>query len=630
LVVDADGFVQEAQKPCSGRDEMCNEVLNDKWASHPTWASEDSGFVAHKKNQYEDILHRIEEERHDYDFNIEANLRTIQLLEPIAQRIAGMTQEEKNNFRVAPGLGGQSKTIYQRVIKKVWGKENGLEIIDRLHNDPTRTVPLVLSRLKKKDEEWKAAQREWQKVWRDQTARVFWKSLDHQGISIKQNDKKQFQIKTLVAEITAKRDEQLSKKLSASTPDPEYQFQYEFKDPNIILDISRLLAVALENSNAFSNNDREKIDGFIKSFVPLFFGMNSRDVEDTVNSVTRRGVDDDDDGSVFAGEGSSRSARRKHDVDLLLHVLTRGKGKNTRKDKDSIASVANSRDSSQEPHDGDVEMTSPTSSEPRTKEEGNWIAKPTKHLTGTKHSFPMSPIEQQEPVVHKRTVFSLYCNATIYGFFRSFQILYDRLSSVKASEDQIRADVERRKKYKVAHDLNIMTQRVEDIFAETGPNANYYSQILDMCEKVLEGELDTAGFEEGLRNVFVQGGWKLYTIEKSCISILKFIQSIVPSEGKEKNMEKEKTAEVVLRFQKDRQRRTYEKEGGEYRELIAYRRAVEAILGPNEELYRIDWVCPPLPSRAKECRLMEIERTRAESLDPHRPPRHAHHHRVSG
>ncbi|KAJ4161059.1 Transcriptional regulatory protein sin3 [Fusarium oxysporum] len=79
---------RERLKPCSGRDELCNSVLNDEWASHPTWASEDSGFVAHRKNQFEEGLHRIEEERHDYDFNIEANIKCIQLLEPIAQKHA--------------------------------------------------------------------------------------------------------------------------------------------------------------------------------------------------------------------------------------------------------------------------------------------------------------------------------------------------------------------------------------------------------------------------------------------------------------------------------------------------------------------------------------------------------------
>ena len=149
---------QERLKQCSGRDEMCFEVLNDEWASHPTWASEDSGFVAHRKNQYEEGLHRIEEERHDYDFNIEANLRTIQLLEPIAQQIALMSEEERATFTLPPGIGGQSTAIYQRVIKKVYDRERGQRVIDDLFARPCAVIPIVLARLKQKDEEWKRCQ----------------------------------------------------------------------------------------------------------------------------------------------------------------------------------------------------------------------------------------------------------------------------------------------------------------------------------------------------------------------------------------------------------------------------------------------------------------------------------------
>ena len=148
---------QERLKPCSGRDEMCHEVLNDSWASHPTWASEDSGFVAHRKNIYEEGLHRIEEERHDYDFNIEANAKVIQLLEPIAQSILAMNGEERESFRMPIGLGGASQAIYKRVLKKVYG-ERGPEVVADLFKDPCAVLPIVLARLKQKDEEWRFTQ----------------------------------------------------------------------------------------------------------------------------------------------------------------------------------------------------------------------------------------------------------------------------------------------------------------------------------------------------------------------------------------------------------------------------------------------------------------------------------------
>lgn len=148
----------EKHRPCSGRDELCHQVLNDDWASHPTWASEDSGFIAHRKNSFEESLHRIEEERHDYDFNIEACLRTIQLMEPIAQQLKLMSDEERAGFELPRGMGGQSQTIYERVVKKVYGRDCGKQVLEDLFTAPSVVLPILLRRLKQKAEEWKASQ----------------------------------------------------------------------------------------------------------------------------------------------------------------------------------------------------------------------------------------------------------------------------------------------------------------------------------------------------------------------------------------------------------------------------------------------------------------------------------------
>lgn len=149
---------RERLRICSGRDEMCQQVLNDEWVSHPTWASEDSGFVAHRKNGFEEALHRIEEERHDYDINIEACLRTIQLLEPIAQHLKMMSNVDATNYVLPPGIGGQSETIYQRVIKKIYDREKGCIVIEDMFRRPSAVIPVLLARLKSKVEEWKGSQ----------------------------------------------------------------------------------------------------------------------------------------------------------------------------------------------------------------------------------------------------------------------------------------------------------------------------------------------------------------------------------------------------------------------------------------------------------------------------------------
>ena len=65
----------------------------------------------------------------------------------------------------------------------------------------------ISCRLKAKEEEWRDAQRGFNKVWREQNEKYYLKSLDHQGINFKQNDIKQIRSKALLNEIETIFDE---------------------------------------------------------------------------------------------------------------------------------------------------------------------------------------------------------------------------------------------------------------------------------------------------------------------------------------------------------------------------------------------------------------------------------------
>src|SRR5437762_2524645 len=321
----------EAKLQCSGRDDMCSEVLNDDWVSHPTWASEE-GFTAHRKNQHEEALHKCEEERYEYDLNIEANLRTIQLLEPIAQRISTMLPEEKSNFKLAPGLGGSSLAIYQRVIKKIYDREKGLEVIDALHDNPSAAIPVVLQRLKQKDEEWKRAQREWNKVWRETEARNFLKSLDHMGPQFKTLDKKAIGIKTLINEIEVRSKQDKDKRINPLTPKKKYHFDYLHEDESVIVDAGVLIAHALREAPTRPNqNEVEGMLDFLKKFLPMFFSLHEGTVEQRLSETS----DQADSASVAVEEDGTLTPSRKirkggrPETNLLKDVLKR-----TRKSKD--------------------------------------------------------------------------------------------------------------------------------------------------------------------------------------------------------------------------------------------------------------------------------------------------------
>jgi paired amphipathic helix protein Sin3a len=69
-----------------------------------------------------------------------------------------MTAADRANFRVPLGLGGQSTSIYKRVLKKIYGPEKGPEVVNDMFTNPFAVIPVVMARLKQKDEEWRFTQ----------------------------------------------------------------------------------------------------------------------------------------------------------------------------------------------------------------------------------------------------------------------------------------------------------------------------------------------------------------------------------------------------------------------------------------------------------------------------------------
>lgn len=294
---------------------MCRSVLNDDWVCHPTWTSEDSGFVATKKNIYEEALHRSEEERHEYDFHIEAITRTIAILEPITIKIAQMNVDDRTSFKLKPNLGGAWKAIHQRVIKKIYGREAGLEVIHSMQDTPALAIPVVLGRLKQKEEEWKRAQREWNKVWREVDARNFAKSLDHQAITFKVADKRAITTKALVSQIEAAREEQMAARASLIDPlfartRPRHQMDFVM-DLSVVQDALKLTFSFMDRTHTqVSFADRRKLEASLRSFIPLFF---------TLDPVAYNSAFSLPDSNLLESEGSeSDSASVNADLEMPI------------------------------------------------------------------------------------------------------------------------------------------------------------------------------------------------------------------------------------------------------------------------------------------------------------------------
>lgn len=558
---------RERERVCSGRDELCRSVLNDEWASHPTWASEDSGFVAHRKNTFEEGLHRIEEERHDYDFNIEACNRTIQQLEPIANQLLNMKPEERATFTLAVGLGGQSETIYKRVIMKIYGRDKGKDVIKELFAMPWSVVPVLLHRLKTKLEDWKAAQREWEKVWRDQTQKIFWKSLDHQSITAKQTDKRQFQPKSLTNEIQVRYEEQKRLQSIQEIAQPDYQFSFKFKDEEVLFDVARLMLTFADNNNGA---DFSKVVPFIKEFIPLFFGIDAHKFEQRVHTSGQNTPNDSGEDTPSPEDDVSQRSQKLKKGDLRRDVLDpRGK---SRKDKDdSVASA--SRDTTPEIASGVEDEANGESSNSNPGDErssGHWV-----EYSAMPSAFGDRELQHEEP--YRRTEYNMYANASIYCFFRMFVLLYERLLKLKENEEDVRRVIARAKEPKAAQRLKMLDKQPEDFFKDTSASANYYQQVLDMFQDQIIGEVDMNFIEETLRRYYLQIGWQLYSFDRLLSSLVRFALAVVSHDNKDKSLD------IYNLFRKDRLNDTTT-----HKNEISYRKSVEKY-AKDADTYRITY-----------------------------------------
>ncbi|KAI1806599.1 hypothetical protein F4811DRAFT_510628 [Daldinia bambusicola] len=525
---------REKLKPCGGRDEMCNAVLNDEWASHPTWASEDSGFVAHRKNAFEEGLHRIEEERHDYDFNIEANVKCIQLLEPIAQQMLNLTPQERETFQMPPGLGGSSTSIFKRVLKKIYGNEKGLDVVSDMFTDPFAVVPVVLARLKQKDEEWRFTQREWEKVWQAQTEIMHLKSLDHMGIQVKQNDKRNLSAKHLVDVIKTKHEEQRRLR-SSKNKVPRYQFSYELGDQEVILDLLRFMVLYGTNNGHHSASEKERIVEFFEMFIPRFFELSEEKVQDRLHDIDRDSGEEDTEEQLPAELTNGRSRRNGKRSDLLRGVLDPGRnGAKTRHQKEDSAASGSKETTPDAGSANEEEMAdAPEDSVPAEQSNERWLPI-VPRATVVKGNNPLLDIdgELKADGLFPRPWYNFFCNQTIYVFFTVFQTLYKRLKDVKDSKESVLQEITRSKSKRPAKELGIAVNEL-NYFDENDP-ASFWPKTVELIEDYITGEIDENRYQEVLRHYYLKKGWTLYTIQDLLKTLCRLSLTCTSPDSKEK------------------------------------------------------------------------------------------------
>ncbi|KNE57145.1 hypothetical protein AMAG_18008 [Allomyces macrogynus ATCC 38327] len=282
---------------CSGRDALGRSVLNDDYVSHPPTHSDanaEDQLNVHKRNPFEEQMSRVEEERYEFDVNIEANAAFIRLLEPIAQKMATMSDADRRGFRLPANLGSSTPSVHQRILKKLYG-ENAPQVMEALSTTPAVAVPIVLKRLKQKDDEWRRQKREFAKVWRESDAKNFYRALDYQGVALKTNERR-FHVKTLVQEIEASYVEAKERRILHRAV-VQHHLEVAVHDRSVIADVYNLLAVP---------NDAHQFARFRSFLDNLFFSELDPTPSAAAGNASAASIS-----SSSSSSGSKRKSARK-------------------------------------------------------------------------------------------------------------------------------------------------------------------------------------------------------------------------------------------------------------------------------------------------------------------------------
>ncbi|KAL2559634.1 Paired amphipathic helix protein Sin3-like 4 [Forsythia ovata] len=151
--------------------------------------------------------------------------------------------------------------------------------MDVLRKNAPLSLPVILTRLKQKQEEWARCRADFNKVWAEIYAKNYHKSLDHRSFYFKQQDTKSLSTKALLAEIKEisekNRSEDEMLLFSLGHPEPiRPNMEFEYPDPAIHEDVYRLIKYSCRE--VCTTEQVEKVMRIWTTFLEQVLGVPSR------------------------------------------------------------------------------------------------------------------------------------------------------------------------------------------------------------------------------------------------------------------------------------------------------------------------------------------------------------------
>ena len=378
-------------------------------------------------------------------------------------------------------------------------------------------------------------------------------------------------------EIQAKYEERRrEKQIKPFARFPSYHLDMTVSDAEVVQDTCHMLLTYLRTTH--QGGDHAKIESFLKNFIPAFFGLDREAFGARMADIYSGTPPNEEEEEAATNDEAPVRGRRNGSgkKNLLRGVLD--PSKQTKKDakeesKESTPDVMSLDEDSSTQTDGQSDQATKLDAS-----DSRWMEHP---VSG--NSRNRQHIKHNEP--YERQTFGLYASLHIYCFMRMFTMLYERLHNVKALETHVQEDVRRALLFKPASHLLIADRGPKEFFEDTSPSANYYRQIVKLCESYLERNVDMIRVEETFRRWYLPSGWQLYSFDKMLGAIIKFIGQVVVNDAKDRSND---IINLFLNNRKESQT-THQTE-------IDYRKQVEK-LAKDSDVYRINWVSRRTPFR---------------------------------
>ena len=116
-------------------------MINDDFSSLPSGSE---NFKFKTKNQYEDLLFKVEDEMYKMDYENSNIYKTMKVLEEEKNKIDQMSQSEKDQYKLDPR---KFNTLRLKQVEKIYG-DLGQEMLRLLPLNPAKAIPIIYERFK--------------------------------------------------------------------------------------------------------------------------------------------------------------------------------------------------------------------------------------------------------------------------------------------------------------------------------------------------------------------------------------------------------------------------------------------------------------------------------------------------